>query len=133
MSTTPVGTEDQQPPPTDVQVAQQAYTASSGTHGSIGPFIGALAVITILVAIAIMIGRLCSGRRVIGKRQYDFEGWVETKFASCIDGRLDPPPPSVPSSTRRPTPPPRDDAAAEEEEEEQRESGGEQQQQQERA
>ncbi|XP_051146957.1 uncharacterized protein LOC127262350 [Andrographis paniculata] len=83
----------QQPPP--MEMAQQAYTAHSG-HGSVGPVIGVLAVITILGAIAIMIGRLCSGRGIRGRAQYDFEGWVETKCASCIDGRLDhPPPPRV--------------------------------------
>lgn len=79
-----------QPPP--MEMAQQAYTAHSG-HGSVGPVIGVLAVITILGAIAVMIGRLCSGRGIRGHAQYDFERWVETKCASCIDGRVDPPPP----------------------------------------
>ncbi|GFQ04738.1 hypothetical protein PHJA_002617800 [Phtheirospermum japonicum] len=81
--------QQQQPPPT--QMAQQAYRAHPG-HGSVGPVIGVLAVITILGAIAVMIGRLCSGRGIRGHGKYDFEGWVETKCASCIDGRVDPPP-----------------------------------------
>lgn len=91
----------QQPPPPPLEVTQQAYTSQPG-HGSIGPVIGVLAVITILGAIAVMIGRLCSGRRIMGHGQYDFEGWVEAKCGSCIDGRVDPPTPP-----RRPPPPPR--------------------------
>ncbi|KAF7142888.1 hypothetical protein RHSIM_Rhsim05G0080600 [Rhododendron simsii] len=90
----------QQPPPPPMEVTQQAYTSQSG-HGSIGPVIGVLAVITILGAIAVMIGRLCSGRRIMGHGQYDFEGWVEAKCGSCIDGRVDPPTPP-----RRPPLPP---------------------------
>ncbi|XP_021287043.1 uncharacterized protein LOC110418593 [Herrania umbratica] len=84
---TPV--EQQQPPP--VGVSQQAYTAHTG-HGSVGPVIAVLAVITILGVIAGMIGRLCSGRPIMGHGQYDFEGWVERKCSSCLDGRVDPPP-----------------------------------------
>ena len=88
MSTTPiVDPQLQEPPP--MEVTQQAYTAHSG-HGSIGPFIGVLAVITILGVIAGMIGRLCSGRQIMGHGQYDFEGWVERKCSSCLDGRVDP-------------------------------------------
>ncbi|KAL6546080.1 hypothetical protein OROGR_009954 [Orobanche gracilis] len=82
--------QQQQPPP--VEMAQQAYRAHSG-HGSVGPVIGVLAMITILGVVAVMIGRLCSGRGIRGHGKYDFEGWVETKCASCIDGRVDPPPP----------------------------------------
>ncbi|KAG8368323.1 hypothetical protein BUALT_Bualt15G0033700 [Buddleja alternifolia] len=82
----------QQPPP--METTQQAYTAHSG-HGSVGPVIGVLAVITILGAIAVMIGRLCSGRGIMGHGQYDFGSWVETKCASCIDGWVDPPRPRL--------------------------------------
>ncbi|KAJ0077091.1 hypothetical protein Patl1_36207 [Pistacia atlantica] len=74
MSTPPL--LDQQPPP--MAVTQQAYTARSG-HGSVGPVIAVLAVIIMLGVIAGMIGRLCSGRRVMGRGEYDFEGWVERK------------------------------------------------------
>lgn len=98
---TPLEPQQQLPPPPPLEVTQQAYTSQSG-HGSIGPVIGVLAVITILGAIAVMIGRLCSGRRIMGHGQYDFEGWVEAKCGSCIDGRVDPPTPP-----HRPPPPPR--------------------------
>ncbi|XP_022860930.1 uncharacterized protein LOC111381382 [Olea europaea var. sylvestris] len=74
-----------QPPPMAVMAQQAAYTAHSG-HGSVGPVIGILAVITILCALSVMIGRLCSGRRVMGYQGYDLERWVETKCSSCIDG-----------------------------------------------
>ncbi|KDP38236.1 hypothetical protein JCGZ_04879 [Jatropha curcas] len=81
--------DQQQPPP--MEVTQQVYTAHTG-HGSVGPFIAVLAVITILGVLAGMVGRLCSGRRIMGHGQYDFEGWVERKCSSCLDGRVDPPP-----------------------------------------
>lgn len=87
---------DQQPPP--MAVSQEAYTAHSG-HGSVGPVIAVLAVITILGVIAGMIGRLCSGRPIMGHGQYDFESWVERKCSSCIDGRIDPPPPRHTAAT----------------------------------
>ncbi|GER50424.1 phospho-N-acetylmuramoyl-pentapeptide-transferase [Striga asiatica] len=84
--------QQQQPPP--VEVAQQAYRAHTA-HGSVGPVIGVLALVLMLGAVAVMVGRLCSGRGIRGHAKYDFEGWVETKCASCIDGRVDPiPPPS---------------------------------------
>ncbi|CAK9179711.1 unnamed protein product [Ilex paraguariensis] len=92
MSNTPIPDTEQQQPPPIAETTQQHYTAHSG-HGSIGPVIAVLAVITILGAIAVMIGRLCSGRRIMGHGQYDLEGWVETKCSSCLDGRVDPPPP----------------------------------------
>lgn len=96
MSTSPPALDplqqQQQPPP--MEIGQQVYTSHSG-HGSVGPVIGVLAVITILGAIAVVIGRLCSGRGIRGRGQYDFEGWVETKCASCIDGRVDPPRPRM--------------------------------------
>ncbi|KAJ4830092.1 hypothetical protein Tsubulata_017774 [Turnera subulata] len=81
--------QQEQPPP--FQVTQQAYTTHTG-RGSVGPVIAVLAVITILGVIAGMIGRLCSGRRVFGHGQYDFEGWVESKCASCLDGHVGPAP-----------------------------------------
>ncbi|KAF8406346.1 hypothetical protein HHK36_008433 [Tetracentron sinense] len=83
----------QQPPP--MTVTEEAYTSHSG-HGSIGPVIAVLAVITILGVVAGMIGRLCSGRRIMGHGQFDFEGWIERKCSSCIDGRINPPPPPPP-------------------------------------
>ncbi|KAE8698637.1 Peptidyl-prolyl cis-trans isomerase / cyclophilin-40 (CYP40) / rotamase isoform 1 [Hibiscus syriacus] len=82
--------EQLQPPPTGA--TQQANTDNT-SHGSVGPVIAVLAVITILGVIAGMIGRLCSGRPIMGHGHYDFEGWVERKCSSCIDGSMDPPPP----------------------------------------
>nr|DAD41176.1 TPA_asm: hypothetical protein HUJ06_015499 [Nelumbo nucifera] len=81
--------EQQQPPP--MTANQQAFNSYS-SHGSIGPVIAVLALITILGVVAGMIGRLCSGRRIMGHGEYDIEEWLETKCASCIDGRIDPPP-----------------------------------------
>lgn len=110
MSTTPtLEPEQQQPPP--LPMIQQAYTAHSG-HGSVGPVIGVLAVIVILGALAVMVGRLCSGRRIMGHGQYDFESWVETKCATCLDGLVDqprprmvvaPPPEAVPAAAQQET------------------------------
>ncbi|CAL0312108.1 unnamed protein product [Lupinus luteus] len=80
-----------------IQVTQQAYTTHSG-HGSVGPVIAVVTVITILGVIAGIIGRLCSGHRVMGHGNYDIERWVETKCSSCVDGRIaTPPPPPRPS------------------------------------
>lgn len=92
MSTTSTTPTLEQPPP--LPMIQQAYTSHSG-HGSVGPVIGVLAVIIVLGALAVMVGRICSGRRIMGRGQYDFESWVEAKFATCIDGRVDPPRPRV--------------------------------------
>lgn len=92
--------QQQQPPP--LPVTQQARTAHSG-HGSVGPVIAVLAVITILGVIAGMIGRLCSGRRILGHGQYDVEGWLERKCSSCIDGRIDPRPARTSGSAELPT------------------------------
>ncbi|KAK7346001.1 hypothetical protein VNO80_20514 [Phaseolus coccineus] len=80
----------QQPP--SIEISQQAYRTHSD-HGSVGPVIAVLAVITVLGVIAGMIGRLCSGRRVMGHGEYDVETWIETKCSSCVDGRIAPPPP----------------------------------------
>ncbi|KAL5714417.1 hypothetical protein ACHQM5_016382 [Ranunculus cassubicifolius] len=82
--------QQQQPP---VVVTQQADSNSTHTnHGSVGALIAVLAVITVLGAIAVMIGRLCSGRKVMGYGDYDFDGWVEKKCSSCIDGNINAPP-----------------------------------------
>ncbi|KAJ8763434.1 hypothetical protein K2173_002317 [Erythroxylum novogranatense] len=86
--------QQQQAPPVAVV---QAYTERGG-HGSVGPVIAVLAVITILGVIAGMIGRLCSGRRILGFGEYDLEGWVERKCSSCIDGHVDPPTPPSPDT-----------------------------------
>lgn len=87
---TPLDQQQQEPPPME-GTQQAAYTTRTG-HGSVGPVIAVLAVITILGVIAGMIGRFCSGRRVLGHGQYDLEGWVERKCSSCLDGHVGPPP-----------------------------------------
>lgn len=102
MSSTPAAEyplQQQLPPP--MFMSQQAYSDRPG-HGSVGPVIAVLAVIAVLGAIAVMIGRLCSGRKIMGRGQYDFEGWVETKCASCIDGRVD----QIPRPVTTVAPPP---------------------------
>ena len=81
----------QQPPP--VTVTQQPYNSHT-SHASIGPVIAVLLVIIILGILAVMIGRLCTGRKIMGYGQYDTESWVETKCFSCIDGRIYSPPPT---------------------------------------
>ncbi|XP_026446728.1 uncharacterized protein LOC113347313 [Papaver somniferum] len=48
-----------------------------------------LVFITILGVLSVIVGRLCSGKRVIGIGEYDFESWVERKCSTCIDGRID--------------------------------------------
>ncbi|KAK4749967.1 hypothetical protein SAY87_027416 [Trapa incisa] len=113
--------------PTTTEVTQQDYTAHSG-HGSVGPVIAVLAVITILGVIAGMIGRLCSGKTIMGRGQYDFEGWMERKFSSCIDGHVGapprrPPPPSPPPPQPPQQQPPDNQEEVEQSGREQRASG----------
>ncbi|KAJ7958120.1 Alpha-protein kinase 1-like [Quillaja saponaria] len=86
---------EEQPPP--LIVTEQSYRASSH-HDSVGPLVGVLVMITILGVLAVMIGRLCSGRKVMGYGQYDLESWAETKCSSCIDGRISPPLPRATES-----------------------------------
>ncbi|KAK3231471.1 hypothetical protein Dsin_003352 [Dipteronia sinensis] len=82
---------DQQPPP--VAIAQHTYNHS--VHSSVGPVIAVLVVIIILGILAGMIGRLCSGKTIMGYGQYDIESWAESKCSTCIDGRITPPQPRV--------------------------------------
>ena len=91
----------QQPPP--VTVTQQPYNSHT-SHASIGPVIAVLLVIIILGILAGMIGRLCTGRSIMGYGQYDIESWIEAKCSSCIDGRIYPPQPRTnPSATSVPS------------------------------
>lgn len=60
----------------------------SGGGGSVGTLVVVLAVITILGVLAGVIARICGGRHLAGHGDYDFEGWVENKCSSCIDGSL---------------------------------------------
>lgn len=106
------------PPPQPTVVIHRSY---GGT--SFGPLIVALAVITVLGALAVFMGRVCFGRRtVFGYGRYDLEAWVETKCASCVDGRMDvavprprhvaPPPPVAATSPPPAQPPPAEGEAA---------------------
>ncbi|KAL2346377.1 hypothetical protein Fmac_000377 [Flemingia macrophylla] len=76
----PLYQQQEHPPP--VSVAQHS------PQESVGPVIGVLIVIIVLGIIAVMIGRLCSGRRIMRHGQYDVESWAERKCSSCIDGRI---------------------------------------------
>lgn len=109
MSSMPYGF---QPPAANVVYQQASSHGSHSGGGSVGPLIVVLAVITILGVVAGMIGRLCAGRRFSGSSHYDFEGWVEQKCATCIDGRLESgtaegaPPVPVAKPAENPEPPP---------------------------
>ncbi|KAK7410013.1 hypothetical protein VNO78_00477 [Psophocarpus tetragonolobus] len=83
--------QQDQPPP--MSVPQQS------AHESVGPVIGVLVVVIVLGIIAVMIGRLCSGRRIMGHGQYDVESWAERKCSSCIDGRINLSLPTRPSES----------------------------------
>ncbi|XVF74157.1 hypothetical protein PTKIN_Ptkin13bG0037600 [Pterospermum kingtungense] len=80
-----------QPPAVTVTQQPMPYN-SHAIHASVGPVIAVLLVIIILGVVAGMIGRLCTGRRIMGYGQYDIESWIETKCSSCIDGRIYSPP-----------------------------------------
>eukprot|EP00249_Psilotum_nudum_P011877 c23441_g2_i1 orf=573-1055(-) len=64
---------------------------TSGSHsgGAIGPLFVVLAIIVILGVVAGLVSRVCSGRHWGGDTEYDFEGWVEHRCASCIDGDVE--------------------------------------------
>lgn len=83
--------EQQSPPALGMQ---QNYGGHPGS-GSVGPVIGVLVVIIVFAVIAVVVGRLCSGRSIMGYGHFDLESWAETKCSSCIDGRISPPPPRV--------------------------------------
>lgn len=76
-----------QPPPTNIY-QQQSVSHGHPPSGSVGMVVVVLAVITILGVMAGLVGRLCAGRRSSGSNEYDFEGWVEKKCSTCIDGNL---------------------------------------------
>ncbi|MBA0693425.1 hypothetical protein Goari_003799, partial [Gossypium aridum] len=79
-------TQQPPPPPTVTVPDQQPYhNSQTTTHPSLPPLIGVLLVIIILGIIAGMIGRLCTGRKIMGLGHFDIETWIETKCSSCID------------------------------------------------
>eukprot|EP00250_Pteridium_aquilinum_P034001 c6833_g1_i1 orf=2-583(-) len=58
------------------------------SNGSMGTLFVVLVVIVVLGLLAGLLARLCNGRHRAGNLDYDFEGWVEKKCASCIDGSI---------------------------------------------
>lgn len=78
---------NQQAPPV-AEVTEQSYNNAHVSHGSIGPVVAVLVVIMILGAIAVVVGRMCSGKRIMGYGQFDLESWAERKCSSCIDGSI---------------------------------------------
>lgn len=89
---------NQQAPP----ATQQSYGYQMSHHGSVGPVVAVMVVIMILGAMAVVVGRLCSGKRLMGYGQYDLESWAESKCSSCIDGRVTVPLPRVNGSAAPP-------------------------------
>lgn len=83
-----------QPPPLPPQQTIMTPSAALGERqghssgGSVGTLVVVLAVITILGVLAGVVARICGGRHLAGHGDYDFEGWVENKCSSCIDGTL---------------------------------------------
>jgi hypothetical protein len=67
--------------------AEGAAAAAKG--GSYGPVIAMLAVLAVLAAVAIAVGRLCYGRRALGRAGgHDLEAWVERTCAPCVGARV---------------------------------------------
>ncbi|XP_019168948.1 PREDICTED: uncharacterized protein LOC109164857 [Ipomoea nil] len=85
MSNSPLMNPLQQTPA--MVTGQQAYM-DRPAHGSVGAVIGVLAVIVVLGAVAVIIGRLCSGGSIMGRGHYAFESWFETKCGSCVNGLM---------------------------------------------
>nr|XP_011459828.1 PREDICTED: uncharacterized protein LOC105350119 [Fragaria vesca subsp. vesca] len=79
---------EQPPPPPQAFIIQGSDASTYSPHGSIGAVVGVLVMVVILAAVAVVIGRLCSGKTIMGYGHYDMESWAETKCSSCIDGRI---------------------------------------------
>ncbi|KAH9301989.1 hypothetical protein KI387_013572, partial [Taxus chinensis] len=78
-------------PPVPQQAAIEPRGGGGGgghSGGSIGTLVVVLAAITILGVLAGVVARICGGRHLTGDGDYDFEGWVENKCSTCIDGTL---------------------------------------------
>ncbi|KAG6605124.1 hypothetical protein SDJN03_02441, partial [Cucurbita argyrosperma subsp. sororia] len=65
----------------------QAASSHVGADGPFGPVIAILVVMVILGTVAGMIGRLFSGRRVVGGGQYDVEARLTTFHRRGLHGR----------------------------------------------
>lgn len=83
-----------------LEMTVEGYTTDSD-NGSYGPVIAVLAVIVVLCIGSNMVGRLCSGRQIMGRGgNFDIE-LVETQCSSGVDGgiaRTPPPPPPPPAA-----------------------------------
>ncbi|KAH6559463.1 hypothetical protein KP509_1Z007500 [Ceratopteris richardii] len=84
---------------------RQLSDGDSHSGSTVGTLFIVLAIIMILGIIAGFIGRICAGRHWGGDTQYDFEGWVEKRCASCIDGDIEAPPPPPPPAPAEEKPP----------------------------
>ncbi|CAA7019625.1 unnamed protein product [Microthlaspi erraticum] len=93
-----------QPPPATELPLHSSSTSASG-HSTIGPFIAVLILVIVLCILASVLGRLCSGKTILGYGDYDMERWAESRCSSCIDGHILPHRPS-------PSPPPRPEGHA---------------------
>lgn len=79
------------PPPLLVPVAYAtgggAAVGAVGRGSSYGPVIAMLAVVAVLAAAAVAVGRLCFGRRAQGHAgggAHDLEAWVERTCGPCV-------------------------------------------------
>ncbi|KAM3353271.1 hypothetical protein ACQJBY_024436 [Aegilops geniculata] len=76
------------PPPAFPPPQVMAYGVAEGTAASSGsyvPVIAMLAVLAVLTAVAVAVGRLCFGRRALGRAGgHDLEAWVELKCGPCV-------------------------------------------------
>ncbi|EOA29063.1 hypothetical protein CARUB_v10025319mg [Capsella rubella] len=84
-----------QPPP-----ATEVPQHSSSGNTTIGPFIAVFIIVIVLCVLASVIGRLCSGKTILGYGDYDMERWAESRCGSCIDGHI------IPHHRPSPSPPP---------------------------
>jgi len=60
-------------------------------RGSYGPVIAMLAVVAVLAAAALAVGRLCFGRRALGQSGgggRDLEAWVERTCGPCVGAAM---------------------------------------------
>ncbi|GAB2222522.1 hypothetical protein Droror1_Dr00016640 [Drosera rotundifolia] len=109
MSNTPfmqASTSSPPPPPPPMVVSEQhSYAAVDSNQGSVGPVIGVLVAILILGVVAAMIGRLLSGRSIMGYGgHFDVDAWMDSKFSSCLDSHAHGPTSLRPLSPEPPTP-----------------------------
>uniref|UniRef100_K3XPZ7 Uncharacterized protein n=2 Tax=Setaria italica TaxID=4555 RepID=K3XPZ7_SETIT len=81
------------PPALTVPVAYGVGGAPEGAvtgRGSYGPVIAMLAVVAVLAAAALAVGRLCFGRRALGQAGggHDLEAWVERTCGHCVGAAM---------------------------------------------